>query len=245
MIPISLGRVLVEPFDWLSVSQGRTVCPFFSQSVNWQRHRQSDRQSNQIIAPCAVDNCHRVSPYLASISLFFTLSLPVCLSLCPSVPLSFRYLQQYCLSTRAKLPALSWSLRFSLWMILESSALLLVHISVLTDTLALYIYAQYTRICSIYMRPSLTLSLAIRGLGVNPTLWDYLWRVNIFFAHWLCRVLSAVFLRPLFSTKLWIAHWKIIIITIIIIMMIIIVIMVTVAAVTDSLDMFVSSQSRD
>lgn len=89
MIPISLGRVLVEPFDWLSVSQGRTVCPFFSQSVNWQRHRQSDRQSNQIIAPSAVDNCHRVSPYLPSYLLSLSLSLSACLfvplSVCPSV----------------------------------------------------------------------------------------------------------------------------------------------------------------
>lgn len=57
----------------LSVSQS------FSQSVNWQRHRQSDRQSNQIIAPSTVDNCHRVSPYLPSVSLSLSLSV------CPSV----------------------------------------------------------------------------------------------------------------------------------------------------------------
>lgn len=58
----------------------------FSQSVNWQRHRQSDRQSNQIIAPSAVDNCHRVSPYLASYQVFLSLSvsLPVLLIVCPS-----------------------------------------------------------------------------------------------------------------------------------------------------------------
>lgn len=67
----------------LSVSQS------FSQSVNWQRHRQSDRQSNQIIAPCAVDNCHRVSPYLPSYLLSLSLSLSACLCIplcvCPSV----------------------------------------------------------------------------------------------------------------------------------------------------------------
>lgn len=92
MIPISLGRVLVEPFDWLSVSQGRpvyqSVCPSIlqsvSQSVNWQRHRQSDRQSNQIIAPNAVDNCHRVSPYLP----FYWVSRSFCLFACPSLCLS-------------------------------------------------------------------------------------------------------------------------------------------------------------
>lgn len=158
MIPISLGRVLVEPFDWLSVSQEGTgyqsVCPSVRSSVSQSTDRGTDSRTDNPIKLSRLALLTIVTGYLPTYlptsSLSLCLYLPVCASLCPSVPLSFRYLQQYCLSTRAKLPALSWSLRLSLWMILESSALLLVHISVLTDTLALYIRTIYSYLQYLY-----------------------------------------------------------------------------------------------
>lgn len=86
MIPISLGRVLVEPFDWLSVSQGRTDCPSVSPSVSQSTDRGTDSRTDNPIKLSRLALLTIVTGYLPTYLLSLTVS--VCLSVRPSVRLS-------------------------------------------------------------------------------------------------------------------------------------------------------------
>lgn len=97
MIPISLGRVLVEPFDWLSVSQGRpvyqSVCLSVSPSVSQSTDRGTDSRTDNPIKLSRLALLTIVTGYLPTYLPTKCLSLSLCLLACPplclSVSLSF------------------------------------------------------------------------------------------------------------------------------------------------------------
>jgi len=189
-----------EPFDRLSVSQ----------SVNWHfssLHPISSFSGTQTIqSNYRASSCWQFAQGDAdAYPSFFTYTTQVLLQ-----KYCFGHSSENCKNNRAQIPFATTATAFALysWMILKSSALLSftfpfwqIHWPYLSLYLPPFCPGWSSRRIWIWSGNSKPVLPAER----NPTLWDYLWRVNIFPAHWLFRVfLLLLGVVASFLIKLWI-----------------------------------------